>query len=98
MLRRAAPPLSRYAWRNPDGNLSSSGQAWVTVFSMTVTGIIGFWYQTRLINEHFGGPDAQLNAKIKEIKRLEMLEIQLQAERESQHMQQQRQQQQQQAR
>ena len=80
-MRRAAP-LSRYAFRNPDGNLSSSGQAWVTLFAMTVTGVMGFYCQQKLL-DNYRGPEADLNAKVKEIRRLELLELQLATEREA---------------
>ena len=81
--RRAVASLSRsrYAFRDPDGRLSSSGQAWVTLFSMSLCAAIGFYVQQRMINNYYVGEQAELNRKVAEIKRLEMLELRLAGER-----------------
>lgn len=70
--------------RGPDGQLTTTGQAWVTIVCMGFSCVTGFIFQQKLIEEYVSRDGkGELHMMAKEIHRLEMLELQQKAEQEA---------------
>lgn len=54
------------------GGLSDRTKAAITVATMTACAAIGFYVQSKLISRFYEGEAAELNARVREIKRLEL--------------------------